>query len=89
MTTTRQSLLQFPCHFPLKVIGKNVGAFEIQVMSIVQKYLTGGETTHCSRRLSAGNKYLALTISFIAHNQEQIDAMYQELNGLELVKFTL
>jgi putative lipoic acid-binding regulatory protein len=89
MTTTRQSLLQFPCHFPLKVIGKNVEAFEIQVMSVVQKYLTGGETTHCSRRLSTGNKYLALTISFIAHSQEQIDALYQELNGLELVKFTL
>ena len=89
MTATRQSLLQFPCNFPLKVIGKNVEAFEIQVMSIVQKYLTGGETTHCSRRLSAGSKYLALTISFIAHSQDQIDALYQELNDLELVKFTL
>lgn len=89
MTTTRQSLLQFPCHFPLKVIGKNVDAFELQVMSVILKYLTGSIPTHCTRRLSTGNKYLALTVSFMAESQEQIDAMYQELNDLELVLFTL
>jgi putative lipoic acid-binding regulatory protein len=89
MTPTRQSLLQFPCSFPLKVIGRNVEAFELQVMSVILKYLTASTPTHCTRRLSTGNKYLALTISFMADSQEQIDAIYQELNGLELVLFTL
>jgi putative lipoic acid-binding regulatory protein len=89
MTPTRQSLLQFPCSFPLKVIGKNVEAFELEVMSVMLKYLTGSTPTHCTRRFSAGNKYLALTISFMAESQEQIDAIYQELNGLELVLYTL
>jgi uncharacterized protein len=89
MTPTRQSLLQFPCNFPLKVIGKNVEAFELQVMSVMLKYLAGSTPPHCTRRLSAGSKYLALTISFMAENQEQIDAIYQELNGLELVLYTL
>lgn len=89
MTTTRQSLLQFPCHFPLKVIGKNVEAFELQAMGVILKYLPGSTPTHCTRRLSAGSKYLALTISFMADSQEQIDAIYQELNGLDLVLFTL
>jgi len=89
MTPTRQSLLEFPCSFPLKVIGKNVEAFELQVMSVMLKYLTGSTPTHCTRRLSAGNTYLALTISFMADSQEQLDAIYQELKGLELVRYTL
>ena len=71
------------------LIGKNVEAFELEVMGVMLKYLTSSTPTHCTRRLSAGNKYLALTISFMAESQEQIDAIYQELNGLELVLYTL
>jgi len=89
MTTTRPSLLQFPCYFPLKVIGKNVEEFEIRVMRIVRKHVVEADTAQCRRRFSSGNKYLALTISFTAQSQEQLDAIYQDLNSLELVQFML
>jgi hypothetical protein len=89
MTTTRASLLEFPCHFPLKVIGKNEEAFELQVMRIVQKHVAEADTARCRRRFSAGNKYLALTISFMAQSQAQLDAIYHDLGSLELVQFTL
>ncbi|MBI3247146.1 MAG: DUF493 domain-containing protein [Deltaproteobacteria bacterium] len=89
MTTTRASLLEFPCHFPLKVIGKNEETFELQVMRIMQKYVAEADTAHCQRRLSAGSKYLALTISFMAQSQEQLEALYHELSRLEVVQFTL
>ena len=89
MTMTRASLLEFPCHFPLKVIGKNVEEFELQVMRIMQKHVTEADTAQCRRRLSAGNKYLALTISFMAQSQGQLEAIYKELQSLELVQFTL
>ena len=52
MTTTRPSLLQFPCYFPLKVIGKNVEEFEIRVMRIVRKHVIEADTAHCRRRFS-------------------------------------
>ncbi len=89
MTETRQSLLEFPCSFPLKVIGKNVEAFELEVMGVMLKYFADATPTHCTRRLSAGEKYLALTISFMAESQEQLDAIYQDLSRLELVLYTL
>lgn len=89
MTTTRASLLEFPCHFPLKVIGKNEETFELQVMRIMQKYVVEADTAHCQRRLSAGSKYLSLTISFMAESQEQLEAIYRELSSLELVQFTM
>lgn len=85
----RSSLLQFPCHFPLKVIGQNKEEFEIQVMRIIQKHVIEADTAQCRRRLSAGHKYLALTISFMAQSQEQVEAIYQELTGLESVLVTL
>jgi hypothetical protein len=89
MTMTRSSLLQFPCYFPLKVIGKNVEEFEIQVMGIMHKYVVEADTAQCRRRLSAGNRYLSLTISFMAQSQAQLEAIYKELKELELVMVTL
>jgi hypothetical protein len=89
MTATRASLLEFPCYFPLKVIGKNVEEFELQVMRILQKHVAETDTARCKRRLSTGNKYLALTISFMAQSQEQLESIYQELKELELVMVTL
>jgi hypothetical protein len=89
MTPTRASLLEFPCYFPLKVIGKNVEEFELQVMRIMQKHVAEADTAHCRRRFSSGNKYLALTISFTAHSQEQLEAIYRDLKSLDLVQFML
>jgi putative lipoic acid-binding regulatory protein len=89
MTPTRASLLEFPCYFPLKVIGKNVKEFELQVMRIMQKHVAEADTAHCRRRFSSGNKYLALTISFTAHSQEQLEAIYRDLKSLDLVQFML
>ncbi|MGE0826854.1 MAG: YbeD family protein [Candidatus Binatia bacterium] len=89
MSASRPSLLEFPCLFPLKVIGKNVSEFEAEVLRIVQNHVPDAETGHLSRRPSAQHKYLALTISFIAHSQEQLDNLYQELNRHHLVVVTM
>ena len=89
MTVERASLFEFPCYFPLKVIGKNVEEFEVQVMGVIHKHVIEADTAQCRRRLSAGNKYLALTISFVAQSQEQLDSIYTELKALEHVMVML
>ena len=89
MSTSRPTLLKFPCLFPLKVIVRNVAEFEAEVLTIVQNHVPDAETGHLSRRRSAQNKYLALTITFIAHSQEQLDNLYQELNRHHLVVVTM
>ena len=89
MAATRASLLEFPCYFPLKVIGTNVEEFELQVMRVVQRHVPEADTAPTQRRLSAGSKYLALTISFTAQSQEQLEAIYLELSRLETVQFTM
>lgn len=89
MTVERAALFEFPCYFPLKVIGKNVEEFEVQVMGVVHKHVIEADTAPCRRRLSAGNKYLALTISFMAQSLEQLDAIYTELKKIEHVMVML
>jgi len=89
MPVARETLLKFPCVFPLKVIGRNVAEFEGEVLTIIRKHVPELQRENVTRRSSAGNKYLALTITFIADNQMQLDELYLELNRHELVLMTL
>jgi len=84
-----ESLIQFPCFFPLKVFGRNELEFQTAVDVIVQKHLPHIGKGAISKRLSRGDKYLAITVSFIAQSKAQLDAIYQDLNDHESVLMTL
>ena len=83
-----QQVMQFPMEFPVKVMGLNSEAFSAAVHAIVARHLKPGSFT-ISRRQSSADKYLSLTITFMAESREQLDALYLELNRHELVKMTL
>jgi len=80
--------IKFPCIFPLKVMGLNTDAFSLAVTDIVNKHIPV-EHVSFSSRLSSGDKYLSITATFTATSREQLDALYRELNGHELVLMTL
>jgi len=88
-TMNRNNLtIQFPCIFPIKVMGLNTDAFSLAVTDIVNKHVPV-ELVSFSSKLSSGNKYLSITATFTATSREQLDALYRELNSHELVLMTL
>jgi uncharacterized protein len=89
LTNANVDLLQFPCPYPLKVLGKNTAEFFAVVSSIIEKHLTEGAPVTYSARASSGEKYLSVTATFDAQNQAQLTTIYEELNGHELVLMTL
>jgi hypothetical protein len=84
----QQSCLQFPCEFPIKVMGHNSEAFSSAVEEIFNRRLHPGQYTTTSR-LSSGNKYLSITVTFMAQSMVQLNSIYEELNKHELVVMTL
>ncbi len=85
MTDVKETLLEFPCEFPIKAFGKNSPDFEALVASIVDKHVPSAEQAAISSRSSNGDKYLAVTVTFTAQSQAQLDALYQELGDSERV----
>jgi putative lipoic acid-binding regulatory protein len=84
----KNSCIVFPCSFPLKVMGLNCGPFESAVRAVLSKHLQDTPVSF-AQRLSGGGKYLSITATFTATSREQLDAIYRELNGHELVVMTL
>lgn len=90
MDYDRETLLTFPCEFPLKVMGKNHEDFEVYVVTTIRKHieiqLTKGAVV---AKPSKNGRYVSLTVTFEAHSQKQIDGIYQELTAHKLVLMAL
>jgi putative lipoic acid-binding regulatory protein len=84
-----KEVMEFPCSFPLKVIGKNTQEFYAVVSAIIEKHVPGNDRITYSGRSSSGDKYLSITATFLAESREQLDAVYSDLNKHELVLYTL
>ena len=83
-----ESYLEFPAEFPLKAIGTG-NDFEAWVVEVVRKYVPDlGQQSTTSRSSSAG-KYLAVTVTFTARSQAQLDAIYRELSQDPRVRMLL
>jgi len=83
-----ESYLEFPAEFPLKAIGTGAD-FEAWVVEVVRKHVPDlGQQCTTSRSSSAG-KYLAVTVTFTARSQAQLNAIYEELSRDARVRMLL
>lgn len=81
MSSPTESTLQFPCDFPIKVVGHHCADFEAQVVSRVRQHVSDLGEGAVRNRPSHGGKYLAVTVTVRATSQGQLDAIYRELSG--------
>jgi hypothetical protein len=74
--------------YPLKAIGRNESDFEGFVASVVQTHAPTSAFT-VTTRPSQGEKYLAVTVTFVAESREQLETIYQELSDSKRVLVAL
>lgn len=84
-----EQLWQFPCDFPIKVVGKANPDFESFVYTTIHKYFPDLKEGTIQTRLSKDGNYLAVTLIVPASSKEQLDAIYSELTANEHVIIAL
>lgn len=83
------SLLEFPCDFPLKVMGAAVEGFAQTMVDVVCRHAPDFDPVNIEMRPSKAGNYLSLTCTIRAISQAQLDALYRELSSHPLVKVVL
>ncbi|AWI79068.1 MAG: hypothetical protein CVU19_09205 [Betaproteobacteria bacterium HGW-Betaproteobacteria-13] len=86
---TRQTLLEFPCDFPIKIMGARVDGFAQAVTAVVLTHAPDFDVATVEMRPSSKGNYLAITCTFRAVSQLQVDSMYRELTAHPMVKVVL
>ena len=89
MSDEEDTLLEFPCDFPIKAFGHDTGDFGALVMELVRQHApeTGEEAMHT--RPSRGGRYVAVTVTVRAHSRAQLDSIYHALTAEERVLVAL
>ncbi len=84
-----ETLLEFPCEFPVKAMGLTCDALEIAVLEIVNRHVDNLGEGALSMKPSKNGKYTAITITITAHSKQQLDAIYMDLSSCEYVSIAL
>jgi len=86
---TEPSLLEYPCDFPIKVLGHSRAGFAQAVLEIVTRHAPDFDGRSMEMKSSKRGKYLSLTCVIRATSREQLDALYQELCDHPMVVMVL
>jgi len=89
MQNNSDTVLQFPCAFPIKAMGLAVHDIELIVFDIVRRHAPDTQQNAFSKRASANGKYLSITVTVNAQSRTQLDAIYQDLTDHEHVIMAL
>lgn len=89
MSEERQTLLEFPCDFPLKIMGRRDDGFAQAVLDVVLRHAPDFDGGTMEMRASSGGNYLALTCTVRATSQAQLDDLYRALSSHPMVKVVL
>ena len=89
MTEERTTLLEFPCEFPIKIMGARVDDFAQVVLEVVLTHAPDFDAATMQMRPSAKGNYLAITCTVNATSQAQLDALYREMSSHPMVKIVL
>ncbi len=73
------SALEFPCAFPIKIMGRKQQGFAQEVMDVVLRRAPDFDPQTMEMRPSRQGRYLSVTCVVRATSREQLDALYQEL----------
>ena len=85
----RESLLTFPCVFPIKIMGRREDGYAQTIAEIVTRHAPDFHPDTMEMRPSRNGRYLSLTVTLNARSREQLDGLYLELSKHPMVIMVL
>jgi len=77
----KDSLLQFPCLFPIKIMGKKNDQFFLSIKEILTRHFGDLKEKDIKTSISKKGTYISITITVQVTSQNQLDNAYNELSA--------
>jgi uncharacterized protein len=84
-----ETLIEFPCDFPIKVMGEAQPDFTTEIVKTIQTLIPSFDARNIEMRGSSGGKYISLTCNVHVTSKLQLDDIYRALTGHQMVKVVL
>lgn len=83
------SALEFPCAFPIKVMGRTQPGFAQEVVDVVHRHAPDFDAATLEMRASSAGNYLSVTATIHATSRAQLDDLYRDLCANPMVTMVL
>ena len=77
--TDEDTIMKFPCEFPIKVMGIASDDFDIIVTNIIKKRISNLSESAVKSRYSQEGNYVSVTVTIEAESRQQLDDIYFDL----------
>jgi uncharacterized protein len=85
----QETLIEFPCDFPIKVMGETREEFTETIVEVIQGHVGEFDASKIEMRASTGGKYISITCFVYVTSKPQLDDIYRALTAHPLVKVVL
>lgn len=85
----KQTLIEFPCDFPIKVMGETRDDFAETIIAVICEQLPDFDAGTIEMRASSGGRFISLTCTVHVTSKPQLDDIYRTLTSHPLVKVVL
>ena len=85
----KDSLIEYPSQFPIKVMGLKADGLVHAITMIARQFDPAFDAQTVELRESSAGKYLGVTITVTATSREQLDELYRTLSTHPMVKVVL
>ncbi len=86
---TDESLLRFPCEFPIKAMGRAEDDFDALVVALIRQFSPDLMEGAVRTRASKEGRYVSVTVTIQAQSREQLDNIYLALTAEKRVLMAL
>jgi len=83
------TVLEFPCEFPIKMMGHNTPEFRATARALVEIHTGPLEDVRVNHALSRNERFVSVTVTINATSQRQLDDIYRDLSAHEAVLLAL
>lgn len=84
-----EALLEFPCDFPIKMMGRDSPEFHVTARELVEKHTGPLDDSAIQAAVSREGRFVSITVTVIAQSQQQLDDIYREVSNNEDVLMAL
>ena len=84
-----ETLLEFPCDFPIKIMGRESPEFQALARALVEKHTGPLNDDAIKSSLSRNGSFVSVTVTVVAQSQQQLDDIYREVTANEDVLMAL
>lgn len=81
--------IEFPCLYPIKIIGKAEQQFKERVIAVVEQHTGKIDADLIKVQNSRKNNYLSVTVTIAATGEEQLQNIFTDLKAIDSVKMVL